>query len=122
MLTNKETRNIISWILTIGTLFSAGLVLIGGIFYLIQHGGDNASSQLLNPSTIYTSIGSIWQAATSFSPLGIIALGVLSLVLTQLVRVGLLIIYYFSIHDYWFTFICLFVFLTLVYGLLRQTG
>lgn len=122
MLTNKETRNIISWILTVGTLFSAGLVLIGGIFYLIQHGGDNASSELLNPSTIYTSVISIWHAALQFSPLGIIALGVVALVLTQLLRVGLLIIYYFSIRDYWFTCICLFVFLTLIYGFLKQSG
>jgi len=122
MLTTKETRNIVGWILTIGTLFSAGLVLIGGLLFLYQHGNDNARAVLLNPTIIFTSLKSIWQAAIIFSPLGIIALGVLALVLTQVVRVGLLIIYYLSIKDYWFTLICLFVFLTLIYGFFKQTG
>lgn len=122
MLTNKETQQIISWILTVGTLLSAGLVLIGGIFYLMQNGADNAQAQLLNPTTIYRSLSSIWLAATQFQPLGIIAIGFIALVLTQVVRVGLLIIYYLSIKDYFFTLVCLFVFVTLLFGLFKQNG
>jgi uncharacterized membrane protein len=122
MLTNFETRNIIGWILTIGTIFSALLVLVGGIIYLYQSGMENALPQLAHPPVIYTSFSQIWQAAINGNSLGIIALGVIALVLTQVLRVGLLIVYYLSIRDYKFTLISLFVFLTLIYGFMKQSG
>lgn len=116
----SRVQTLISKILTTGTLLAASVVLIGGILFLYQQGQEPISILLAQPNLHLTSLPLIWQAAITFSPLGIIAIGVLILIVTQLLRVALLVWYYQSIHDRYFTIISLFVLCVLLYSFFGQ--
>lgn len=103
-------------LLRIGTLISSLIVLIGGLMYLAQHGNDPVPFELLQQAPITSSIKNVWLEAFSFTPLGIVQLGLLILVGTQILRVAFLFIFYVSIQDYWFTSFCGFVLLVLIYS------
>lgn len=118
MLSVKQMENIIGWILILGTLFSALLVLIGGGFYLWEHGGENFHLELLQANHFQLNISEILTVAFSFSPLGLIELGLISLIATQILRVAMLAGFYAMIKDYWFTAISLFILFVLLYSFL----
>lgn len=116
----KKMEAVMSLLLTLGTLFSAALVLVGGVLYLLQSGGQIVHFDSLQGHAVHMTIKQVWMVALSFSPLGIIELGLLSLVATQILRVGLLTWFYASIRDWWFTNISLFVLLTLIYSFILR--
>jgi uncharacterized membrane protein len=105
-------------LLLIGTLISTMIVLIGGIWYLWQYGDDNMQFELLRSIPEATTVSEVWRVAFSFTPLGIVQLGLLALVGTQLLRVALLFAYYIKIRDLWFSIFCGFVMLVLIYSFL----
>jgi len=114
----KKIEEMISMILTIGILISTSLVLIGGFMYLLQFGNHDMNTELSQTVSYATNMKFIWQSALSVSPLGLIELGLLALVATQILRVGLLVWFYSAIHDYVFTLISLFILFTLIYSLI----
>lgn len=109
MLSKKMMETIMGFILTLGTLVSAILVLLGGIMFLSQHGNANVKTELLFSSPVHINTQFIKETITNFSPLGIIELGLLFLVATQILRVALLVLYYFETRDFYFFGICSFV-------------
>ena len=120
MLSTKKMEVVIGLLLTIGTLVSAAIVMLGGILYLLQYGGESVHIELLQSNAAYTNLTSIWQAACAFSPLGIIEIGVLALVATQSLRVALLVGFYAIIRDYGFVLISLFILIMLVSSFIWQ--
>lgn len=102
-------------LLLFGTLLAALIVLIGGILYLLHTGTQPMQFDLLQNAPKAT--GTIWRNAFSFTPLGIVQLGLLVLVATQLFRVASLFVYYSIIRDYWFMLFCGLVLLALIYSL-----
>ena len=117
----NSTTNIqdkISLILLVGILAAIGLVFLGGIIYLFQVGNENLQMELLQSITYKTSLKQIISKALSLSPLGIIELGLMILVITQLLRIALLTWFYFIIRDYWFTVFSIFILSVLVYSLI----
>ena len=113
----KTIEEKIGIVLILGTLFSALLVIIGGAAYLLQHGSEIMRPTQLQTSAYRTDVQLIWHQAKGFSPLGIIELGLLALIATQILRVALLTYFYAIIRDYWFTFICSFVLIILINSL-----
>lgn len=116
MSTDAAIEKKLGALLRIGTLLSSFIVLIGGLLYLAQHGSEPVPFELLQQAPITSSIQKVWQEALSFTPLGIVQLGLLILVGAQILRVAFLFIYYASIRDYWFTLFCGFVLLILIYS------
>ena len=114
MLSKKKMETIMGFILTLGTLFSAILVLIGGVMFLAQYGNANVKTELLFSSPVHINAQFISETISSFSPLGIVELGLLSLVATQILRVALLVFYYLTTRDYYFFGICSFVLLVIL--------
>jgi uncharacterized membrane protein len=108
VLSSKKMEELIGLILTMGTLVSALLVIIGGTWYLIQEGSQNWHTELMAVA--------VTEFNLSFSATAIIEVGLLSLVATQLLRVALLVWYYAVQRDYRFTFISFFVLLVLIYS------
>ncbi len=106
----------ISLILTLGMLIAVCLVLTGGCIYLWHNGHGTLNTEFLQTSIHATNMKFVWQTAFSFSSLGLIELGLLILVGTQIVRVGLLVWFYSATKDYVFAFISLFILLTLAYS------
>ncbi|VVC76956.1 hypothetical protein AQUSIP_22830 [Aquicella siphonis] len=121
MQTNKTMEEIMGLILTAGMMIACCMVIIGGSMYLYQNGGNSLQSELFQTENYHTSIAMIWHTALSFSPMGIIELGLLTLVGTQVVRVAMLVWYYGVTHDFWFASISLFILVTLVYSFFWRT-
>lgn len=116
MQTTRSIEKKISLILLAGTLLSTAIVLLGGIWYLSQHGAEDMQFALLRSAPTPHSVAEVWQFALSFTPLGIVQLGLLILVATQLLRVAMLCFFYIKTRDYWFTLISCFVLLVLIYS------
>jgi uncharacterized membrane protein len=112
--------------LLIGRLFLVGLLLsilltaAGGIFYLVEHGHEVNNYQFFQKEPTRSSSTKIWHDAIQFTPYGIIQMGILILILTQLLRVALLACHYLKIHDFKFVGFSLFLLAVLIYSLFWQ--
>lgn len=114
--TMQET---ISLILLIGTLLSLLLVLTGGGIYLYEYGGSPFMVPLQDNFHSMNFLG-ILKSAFSFTAFGFIQLGVLTLILTQVLRVGLLVWFYMRMQDYYFALISLLITVVLIISLIWQ--
>lgn len=120
MFSSRKIEEIIGSLLLYGTVFSAVIVFIGGMLYLWQFGDVSLQTQLLNGNKYNIVIRHIWAMTDNFSSLSIIELGLIALVVTQILRVGVLVLFYYVKRDYYFTAICTFIFLVLLYSFLLQ--
>jgi uncharacterized membrane protein len=111
-----KIETIMGLIINIGVIISMGLVTLGGIKFLLEHGHENIHFDFQPSNSYIINLKLAWQAALSFSSLGIIELGLIVLVATQIIRVGLLVGFYSITRDYWFSIISLFIFIILVYS------
>lgn len=107
----------ISKLMIIGIVISLLLVAGGGIFYLSLHGSEIVSFSTFHqePQTL-TSIRGILRDAISLAPRGIIQLGLLVLLLTQVLRVILTTWFFAKIHNSVFVWISLFILAVLIYS------
>lgn len=115
MLARRKIEEIIGVLLLIGIFISTALVLIGGTLFLWENGTENI---LALPLINQTNLTEVWQFAFTFTPLGIIELGLLSLVMVQVLRVALLCGFYVIIRDVWFTLISTFILCVLIYSII----
>ena len=116
MISQKQMENLIGTTLLLGVLISASLVTVGGILYLYQFGSHPLPPELLLNNLTPRSIHQIFDMAFSFTPLGMVELGLLLLVATQSIRVALLVWFYSVIRDYKFASICGFILAMLIYS------
>jgi uncharacterized membrane protein len=107
MIKPQQMKNIMGTLLLLGTLLSACLVGVGGILYLIHYGNDPIP-------TIFPT--QVWQFDFSFTPIGLIKIGLLALVVVQILRVSLLCGFYIATRDYWFSLISSFILFVLIYS------
>jgi uncharacterized membrane protein len=118
----KKMEETMSIILLLGVMISSVLVIIGGAIYLYQYGSENMHIELMLSNQYQTNAEMIWKSARTLSAVGIIELGLLALVITQIVRVALLVWFYGKIRDYWFILISTFILLVLIYSLIWRTS
>lgn len=86
----KRMENAIGVVLLFGVLASALMVLLGGVLFLVRHGGTPVHFRVFRGEPTYLStLGGIWTETLHDSSRGIIQMGLLLLVAVQLVRVGL---------------------------------
>lgn len=117
MLSPRQLNDMMSLILLFGIIISTTLVFMGGMAYLFKYGSMDFQTAL-HQSTIYqTSIKTIFANVLQFLPFTIIEFGLLSLVITQILRVALLAFYYLSLRDYWFAIFSIFILCLLSYSL-----
>lgn len=116
MMAQPTMEKLIGIILLVGIGLAIVFVFIGGALYLWQFGGQSLQTELLQADAYQAHPTSIWQLALSFTPLGIIELGLIILVATQIMRVALLTFFYIRVRDVWFTLISLFILTTLLYS------
>ncbi len=120
MLSTHKMEEMIGLLLTIGVIISSTLVLIGGILFLWQHGSENMKMELLQTGTYSPSFQQLYQSIFTFSSTALIELGLFVLVITQLLRVGLLGLFYLAQRDYVFTLISFFILLMLIYSIILK--
>ncbi len=121
MMSIETMRNEMARLFTIGTLISAAFVFVGGFMYLMQYSHETLKVELLQPSLYNTSIQVILHEALHFSSVGLIGIGLFALVAMQIIRVGMLMCFYFMTHDYRFTLMCGFILFILLYSFFGRT-
>jgi uncharacterized membrane protein len=108
-------------LLRVGVILSCGIMLLGGIVYLLRHGGETASYTMFRGEpTVLESIRGILREVRAGSSRGVIQLGVLTTIATPVLRVAFAA-YGFARQRHWlFTGISLTVLGLLAFGLLQH--
>lgn len=115
----RETELMIGYVLRAGLWLSVVIVLMGGSLYLLQNGGHLIHYQVFEQGSKanLSALSEIWGDVFSFSARGIIELGLLVLVFTQVLRVVLTAWMFFVVRDYFFTIISLLILGVLIYSI-----
>jgi uncharacterized membrane protein len=101
-----------------GVLAAAGVVLLGGLLYLVRHGAESPNYQVFRgePSDLRR-IGGIVGDALSASSRGVIQLGFLLLIATPVMRVALSLFGFAMQGDRTYVLVTLTVLVLLLYSL-----
>lgn len=114
----KHIESTISRIMQIATLFAFAVIVLGSIYYLLQHGHDIVDYQTFhNNPYLITSFSGLWLDIATFSARGIIQLGLFSLVLVQILRVILTLCYFINERDKVFVGISLLILIIIISNL-----
>lgn len=114
----EKVQLLIGRLLQISVFISLIVVVIGGGWYLLNHGGEVVHYQSFHGEIKpLGSIKNILYHAFA-SSLNFIQLGLLFLVVAQWVRVALTIFYFIKLRSLLFTVISLFILIVLTYALL----
>ncbi len=91
---DRDMQQIIGTLLRYGVLVSFTITLVGGITYLLQHGGDKVPdySKFLGLDSDYASITSIFNGLLRLDVQGIIQFAVMVLIATPILRVAMSLI------------------------------
>jgi uncharacterized membrane protein len=118
MYSDREMENQMGWLLRAGVILACGIMLAGGVVYILRHGGERESWAVFHgePASL-ESIRGIWREVRSGSARGIIQLSVLAMIATPVTRVAFAV-YGFTRQRQWiFTAISLTVLALLAFGL-----
>lgn len=87
-MTDWKLERMISVLLRTGVLLAGAVVLAGGVYYVVAHGGDRADyRQFVGQPESDRLVGRIVAGAGTLRPRSIIQLGILLLILTPILRV-----------------------------------
>ncbi|MEH2115264.1 DUF1634 domain-containing protein [Nostoc sp.] len=106
-------------LLRIGVILATGLVLIGGILYLIRHGSEVPNYQFFRgePAEFRTPDG-VKTSILSGRNRGIIQLGLLLLIATPVIRVAFSLLAFIRLGDFIYVIVTLIVLGGLAYSLI----
>ncbi|RZK23494.1 MAG: DUF1634 domain-containing protein [Flavobacterium sp.] len=117
-LADKDVQLILGTLLRVGVLVATGIVLIGGIIFLITHADQKVSFQNFKPEeTKFSSIASIFVGLRRFDGLATIQFGVLLLIFTPIARVVFSIFSFLLEKDYMYVLIGLIVLCVIITSL-----
>jgi uncharacterized membrane protein len=119
--TEEEMEREMGLLLRVGVILSCGIMLVGGIVYLVRHGGETTSfAKFHGEPPALESIGGILREVRAGSSRAVIQLGVLTMIATPVLRVAFAF-YGFARQRQWlFTGISLTVLGLLAFGLLQH--
>lgn len=105
-------------LLRFGVLASLFVVLIGAVFYLLQHGGETPSyKKFVGEPKRLSQFRQVWQSAWQGRGRSIIQLGLFILIATPIARIIFSIIGYILEKDYLYIIITLIVLTVILYSL-----
>lgn len=115
---DKDVQVILGTLLRIGVLVSTGVVLIGGLIFLIERSGETVSFGNFKPEEAkFSSIIEIFRGLKTFDGLAIIQFGVLLLIFTPIARVVFSIFSFLLERDYMYVIIGLIVLCVIITSL-----
>jgi len=114
-----KIENTMGNLLRAGVLTAAAVVLLGGIFFLLKHGGDLPDYHTFTGEPPdYTSFSGIFRSVLTLMPQGIIQLGLMLLIVTPVARVLFALLAFMRERDRNFIVITFMVLVFLLYGFL----
>lgn len=118
-MSDYQIEVMVSILLRTGMLISAGVVFLGGVLFLLRHGGEQVNvSKFVGQPSIDRRIPEILEGALSLRPRSIIQFGILLLILTPVARVALCIIGFAAERDSRYVLITIIVLAVLLYSLI----
>jgi uncharacterized membrane protein len=117
---DENLDRLLSWLLLIGVLLAAAVVLAGGIYHLIRHGATVPHFEVFHGEPAeYRDPALILRDALHLHSRAIIQLGLLVLVLTPIARVAFSVVGFLRERDWTYVGTTLVVLAVLLYNLLR---
>ena len=118
-MSDYDIEAVMGRLLITGVIISGTLILIGGIYYLIQHGFAIPHFKTFRgePSNL-RSVKQIFTGVAHFDSLSIIQLGLLLLIATPIARVIFAVIGFFIEKDFMYVVISLIVLAIIAYSIL----
>lgn len=117
--TDRSIEKMISVLLRVGVLISGSVVLVGGIYYLLRHGGEIASYRVFHGAPAADRIvPQIVRSALSLRARSIIQLGLLLLIATPILRVAFSLVGFAMERDRVYVLITSIVLAVLLYSLI----
>ncbi|OJW81801.1 MAG: hypothetical protein BGO69_14960 [Bacteroidetes bacterium 46-16] len=115
---DQDIESIMGSLLRVGVLVSAGIVLIGGVLYIIQHGSAHPHYKTFRgePSDL-KGIKQIVTGVTEFHSRAVIQLGLLILIATPVARVLFSVFGFLLEEDYLYVIITLIVLAIIAFSL-----
>lgn len=119
--TERTMEDLISLVLRVGVLIAGAVILLGLVLSFIpafDQGSSTNIHDLLDDggSRVSVSAGSIWDGLRVLDPIAIIQLGLLLLILTPIVRVGMTFFLFVKEPDRFFMVVTAIVFVVLLLG------
>ncbi len=97
---DEEVDRIISGLLRCGLLISAAVAFIGGLIFLLRHGGETASYRIFHSEPrSYREIARILAESARFRGRGFIMAGLILLVATPVMRVAFSVVAFIRQRD-----------------------
>jgi uncharacterized membrane protein len=106
-----DMDRMIGRLLQIGVLFAGAVVLLGGIIYLVRHGGEMPDYQHFHG--VPFALHELWE----FDARSVIQIGVLLMIATPVLRVAFCIFAFAMERDWRYTVISAIVLGVLIYGI-----
>ncbi|HET7896187.1 MAG TPA: DUF1634 domain-containing protein [Flavisolibacter sp.] len=114
---DRDLELLMGNLLRYGVLASLVVVLIGAVFYLLQHGGEQPSyRQFVGEPKRLTEIKQVWQTALQGRGRSIIQLGLFILMATPVARIVFSVIGYILERDWLYIVITLLVLGVILYS------
>lgn len=109
-ITDKDIQLLIGNLLRVGVYLSMGIVIVGGLIYLINHGNEKIDYAIfdLNKVSLKT-VAVIFSEVLSFKGAAVIQFGLLMLIFTPIARVLMAVVSFFIEKDYLYVLIGLIV-------------
>ena len=116
--TDRRVEDVIGNLLRAGVVLSASVVLIGGIVYLVRHGGAPADYRVFQGEpTELRHLRGIFRQAVGLRGRGLIQLGVLLLIATPIARVAFSIFGFAEERDHMYVGFTVIVLIVLMFSL-----
>jgi uncharacterized membrane protein len=115
----KDLAGLLSRVMLGGVLVAAGVLLLGGVIYLPQHGGNAVGDHIFRgePGALRHPLA-IARGALEVHPTAVIQLGVLLLLLNPILRIVLSLFGYARLKDRTYVVVCLILLAVLGFSLL----
>jgi len=119
-ISDYDIEAVMGRLLITGVMVSGALILIGGIYYMIQHGlaAPHYKTFKGEPSNL-RSVSQIFNGLIHFDSLSIIQFGLLLLIATPIARVVFAVIGFFMERDILYVVISLIVLSIIIYSILN---
>ncbi len=116
---DRSIERLVSVLLRTGVLVSGAVVLGGGLYYLLRHGGEAADYHTFHGQpSVDRSVAEIVKSAFALRPRSIIQFGVLLLIATPIARVAFSLVGFALEKDRTYVVITAIVLAVLLYSLI----
>lgn len=109
-ITDKDIQTLVGNLLRAGVYLSMGIVILGGIIYLLDHGSEKIDYAVFDFNKVsLKTVEDIFHSVLTFKGVAVVQFGLLMLIFTPIARVLLAVVSFFLEKDYLYVVIGLVV-------------